>query len=262
MSSGIAHRVLGLFCALCLAASATAQLKPGTGAQHSSLRVGDQLVVNYFDSDPDQYETHLVITDVEGAGSVVNVLMYDMGGILLDQQTFFLPIFGKVNYNPADHLHNRKFKGTIRIISDGGNVAAQYWQFYRDPERMPFNTAVPVADGEGGQALLCQHFVADPSIDAKLVLSNPLLDSSITVAVTFYLDHGKQLSKGRYVIPANGSIVINPFEANEGVVRTGLAYCEVIGTGKLTGEYWQLAEREIYQVSLPLEVIPKRVKDW
>jgi hypothetical protein len=258
MMSGSAYRTAGLICAVFLTFQAHAQFAPA----RSSLRVGDQLVLNYFDSDPEQYETHLVITDVEGAGSVVNVLMYDMDGALLDQHAYFLPIFGKVNYNPADRLQNRRFKGTIRIISDGGNVAAQYWQFYRDRKRMPFNTAVPVADGEGGQALLCQHFVADPTIDAKLVLSNPSLDSAVTVAVTFYLDRGKQLSRDRYSIPPNGSIIINPYEANEGLVRTGLAYCSVIGTGMITGEYWQLAEREEYQVSLPLEVIPKRVREW
>jgi hypothetical protein len=240
---------------------AGAQSRSGEDANRG-LRVGDQLVVNYFDSDPAEYETHLVITDVEGSGSVVNVLVYDSDGTLLDQQSYFLPIFGKVNYNPADRLQKRVFRGTIRIVSDGGNVAAQYWQFYRKPERMPFNTAIPVSDGEGAQAVLVQHFVADPAIDAKIVLANPASDSAVTVAVTFYLDQGKQLSKNRYRIPANGSIVIRPYEANEGLVRTGLAYCEVQSTGKITGEYWQLSEKETYQVALPLETIPKRLKDW
>jgi hypothetical protein len=245
----------------CLPVAAGAQSRAWEYASRG-LRVGDQLVVNYFDSDPAEYETHLVITDVEGSGSVVNVLVYDNDGSLLDQQSYFLPIFGKVNYNPADRLQQRKFKGTIRIVSDGGNVAAQYWQFYRKAERMPFNTAIPVSDGEGAQAVLVQHFVADPGIDAKIVLSNPASDSAVTVAVTFYLDRGKQLSKDRYRIPANGSIVIRPYEANEGLIRTGLAYCEVLSAGKITGEYWQLSEAEKYQVALPLEVIPKRVKDW
>ena len=245
----------------CLSPVAGAQSRAWDDASRG-LRVGDQLVVNYFDSDPDEYETHLVITDVEGSGSVCNVLVYDSDGVLLDQQSYFLPIFGKVNYNPADRIKSKLFKGTIRIVSDGGNVAAQYWQFYRKPERMPFNTAIPVSDGEGAVSLLCQHFVADPKIDAKLVLSNPASDSAVTVAVTFYLDKGKQLSRDRYRIPPNGSVIIQPYDANEGLVRTGLAYCEVISAGKITGEYWQLSEGEKYQVALPLEVIPKRLKDW
>ncbi len=238
-----------------------AQDASGVGA-HALLRVGDQLIVNYFDSDPEKYETHLVITDVEGSGSVVNVMVYDNDGKLYDAESYFLPMFGKVNYDPGKRLKDKRFRGTIRIYSDGGSVAAQYWQFYRNPDLMPFNTAIPVADARGGTALLCQHFVSDPAIDARLYLSNPASDSSITVAVTFYLDKGKQISRDRYTIPANGSIVILPFQANEGLVRTGLAYCEVVGSGNITGEYWQLAQGEKYQVSLPLEVIPKRAKDW
>jgi hypothetical protein len=227
-----------------------------------NLRVGNQLVVNYFDADPDMYETHLVITDVEGSGSVVNVLVYDAEGRLTDDQSYVLPIFGKVNYNPADRLPGRRFRGTVRIFSDGGNVAAQYWQFFRDPRKTCFNTAIPVSDGEGTAALLCQHFVSDGPIRARLYLTNPSLDSTVTVAVTFYLDRGKQLSRDRYRIAPNASISIDPFEANEGLVRTGLAYCEVLGGGKITGEYWQLHPEEEYQISLPLDVIPKRARDW
>lgn len=234
----------------------------GLQGQVPTLRIGDQLVVNYFDSDPDEYETHLVITDVEGAGPVVNILVYDDKGELLDQQFYFLPIFGKVNYNPADRIGNRKFKGTIRIQSDGGNVAAQYWQFYKHSEKTPFNTAIPASDGEGSTALLVQHFVSDPNIDSQLVLVNPASDSSVTVAVTFYLDTGKQLTRDRHEIPPNGSIFLDPFEENEGLIKTGVAYCEVLRGGKITGEYWQASPGEQYQISLPMEIIPERARDW
>ncbi|MDH7514507.1 MAG: hypothetical protein QHI48_01345 [Bacteroidota bacterium] len=234
----------------------------GEEQERRSLRVGDQLVLNYFVSDPQNFENHLVITDVEGSGAVVNVLVYDTSGTLLDEEAYFLPIFGKVNYDPSARLLGKIFQGTIRIISDGGNVAAQYWQFHRQEKERPFNTALPVADGEGAEALLCQHFVADPDVQARLILSNPESDSSVTVAVTFYLDRGKQLSRDKYRIPPNGAIVIDPFEANEGLKRTGLAYCAVLGRGKITGEYWQRVTREFYQVSLPLEGIPKRLREW
>ncbi|MFZ1731194.1 MAG: hypothetical protein WBQ23_01715 [Bacteroidota bacterium] len=232
------------------------------GERTPQLRVGDQLVVNYFEADPALFETHLVITDHEGTGSVVNVLLYEMDGSLVAAQSFFLPIFGKVNYNPADDLGDRKFKGTIRIFSDGGNVSAQYWQFYKEPERSVFNTAIPASDAHGSKALLCQHFVSSPDIGAHLVLVNPAYDSAVTVAVTFYLDRGKQLTRDKHSIPPNGMLELNPYTENEGLIKTGLAYCEVVGEGSITGEYWQSSEAERYQVALPLDIIPVRTKHW
>jgi hypothetical protein len=231
----------------------------GQGAQ---LRVGDQLLVNYFEADPEVFETHLVITDHEGSGSVVNVLLYDLDGTLAAEHSFFLPIFGKVNYNPADDLGTKRFRGTIRIYSDGGNVSAQYWQFYRNPNNSVFNTAIPASDARGSRALLCQHFVSAPDIRARLVLVNPASDSTVTVAVTFYLDRGKQLTREKHRIPPNGMIALDPYAENEGLVRTGLAYCEVVGEGVITGEYWQASDAERYQVSLPMETIPVREKHW
>jgi hypothetical protein len=228
----------------------------------SSLRVGDQLIVNYFESDPDVFETHLVITDVEGSGAVVNVLIYDDKGALVNEESYFLPMFGKVNYNPTDRLKGKKMRGSIRIVSDGGNVAAQYWQFYKDRSKGPFNTAIAASDGQGASALLCQHFVSDNFVDSKLILCNPESADTVVVAVVFYLDRGKQLSRDRYMIPPNGQLVILPYEANEGLIKTGLAYCEVLRGGMITGEYWQSVVREDYQVSLPLEMIPKRERDW
>lgn len=250
-----------MFAIACVSHGARAQFS-FEGEHAPQLRVGDQLVVNYFEADPDVYETHLVITDHEGTGSVVNVLLYDMDGTLVDDQSYFLPIFGKVNYNPADHIGGRRFKGSIRIYSDGGNVSAQYWQFYRDPLRSAYNTAIPASDAHGASALLCQHFVAAPDIDARLVLVNPAADSAVTVAVTFYLDHGKQLTRDKHVIPPNGMIELNPYIENEGLIKTGLAYCEVVGEGAIVGEYWQASPAENYQVSLPLDIIPVRQKHW
>jgi len=241
--------------------SAHAQFFQLQGSE-TSLRVGDQLVINHFVSDPDQYLNHLVITDVEGAGPVVNVLMYDQSGDLLDQHYYFLPLFGKVNYNPADRIGNKKFTGSIRILSDGGNVAAQYWQVYKDRQKSGFNTAIPAADGEGSTALLVQHFVSDPNIDAKLILVNPSSDTTATVAVTFYLDRGKQLTRDRHKIPPNGSVILDPFKENEGLIKTGVAYCEVLKGEKITGEYWQASNGEGYQISLPMEIVPERARDW
>lgn len=250
-----------IFAVACVSVEARAQFA-FEGERTPQLRVGDQLVVNYFEADPDVFDTHLVITDHEGSGSVVNVLLYNMDGSLIAAQSFFLPIFGKVNYNPAHDLGGRKFKGTIRIYSDGGNVSAQYWQFYNNPDRSVFNTAIPAGDAHGSKALLCQHFVSAPDIGAHLVLVNPAADSAVTVAVTFYLDRGKQLSRDKHSIPPNGMLELNPYTENEGLIKTGLAYCEVVGEGRITGEYWQSSEAERYQVSLPLDIIPVRTKNW
>ncbi|HOJ03946.1 MAG TPA: hypothetical protein PK916_08080 [Bacteroidota bacterium] len=241
---------------------AHAQFSFEAGEQASPLRVGDQLIVNHFVADDARYATHLVITDHEGTGAVVNVLVYDESGVLVDEQSFFLPIFGKVNYNPAERLKGKVFRGTIHLFSDGGNISAQYWHTYRDPARSAFNTAIPAASAVGSGALLCQHVVAAPGIDARLILTNPSADSAVTVSVTFYLDRGKQLTRDKHSIPPNGMLALDPYVENEGLARTGLAYCEVIGHGVITGEYWQASEEERYQVSLPLDAIPVREKHW
>lgn len=256
-------RVILLFvCAIaCVSSVARAQFA-FEGERTPQLRVGDQLIVNYFEADPEIFETHLVITDHEGSGSVVNVLLYDLDGAIIASHAYFLPIFGKVNYNPAEDLAGRKFRGTIRIHSDGGNVSAQYWQFYRNPEKSVFNTAIPASDARGARALLCQHFVAAPNVRSRLVLVNPAADSAVTVSVTFYLDRGKQLTRDKHSIPPNGMLALDPYIENEGLVRTGLAYCEVVGDGVITGEYWQASDEERYQVSLPMDAIPVREKHW
>lgn len=254
---------------ICMLSIAIACVSPEARAQFAfegerspQLRVGDQLLVNYFEADPDEFETHLVITDHEGTGSVVNVLLFDLDGVMIAEHAFFLPIFGKVNYNPAGDLGGKKFRGTIRIYSDGGNVSAQYWQFYNNPDKSIFNTAIPATAAGGSKALLCQHFVAAPDVRARLVLVNPATDSTVTVAVTFYLDRGKQLTREKHRIPPNGMIALDPYSENEGLVRTGLAYCEVVGEGAITGEYWQASDTERYQVALPMEAIPVREKHW
>lgn len=261
MTRNLRYFVFLCFAIACASFVARAQFA-FEGERTPQLRVGDQLLVNYFEADPERFETHLVITDHEGTGSVVNVLLYDLDGVMVAEHDFFLPIFGKVNYNPAEDLAGRRFRGTIRIYSDGGNVSAQYWQFYRNPDLSVFNTAIPASDALGARALLCQHFVAAPNVRSRLVLVNPAADSSVTVAVTFYLDRGKQLTRDKHRIPPNGMLALDPYVENEGLVRTGLAYCEVVGNGVITGEYWQASDEERYQVSLPMEAIPVREKNW
>lgn len=256
-------RTAFILCAIVCVTSVSRSQFLHSGQGGSSLRVSDQLVVNLFESDPATLEPHLTITDVEGSGPIVNVQLYDEQGRLLDQEAFTLGIFGKANYNPAARLTEKRFRGSIRIHADGGNVSAQYWKWHLDPRQTIYNTAIPVADGAGAEALLCQHFVADPDprVRTRLILVNPGTDS-VRVAVTFYKDTGKQLSRDKYWIAPNAMLEINPVQANEGCTSSGLAYCEVMGAGRITGEYWQTVEYMQYQVSLPLEVIPKRARDW
>ena len=105
--------------------------------QEQQLRVSDQLVIGAFLADTTKYESHLVITDVEGSGSLVDVLVYDANGRLMLENSYVLPMFGKINFDPSAGLDSLPLIGSIRIQSDGGNVAAQYWRFFRDSELSP-----------------------------------------------------------------------------------------------------------------------------
>lgn len=249
----------GVAAFLALGAPACAQT---TGGMRASLRVNDQLVINNFVYDPDRLETHLVITDVEGSGPMVNILIFDEAGNLQLQKQCLLPMFGKLNYIPSGILGRSTFTGSIRIIADGGNVAGQYWQFYKNSELSYYDTTLPASDGTGAEALLCQHFVSDRNVDSQIILSNAESDSIAAVVVTFYLDRGKQLSRDRYTIPPNGRISISPFAANEGIQKTGTAVAETLNNCRITGEYWQKSPGDRYQVSLPLEHIPRQKHPW
>jgi len=230
-----------------------------------SAQVGKTLIVNNFISDPDALETHLVITDVDGVGPNVKVSIYNEDGRLIYERFETLHAFGKLNYNPADYLtqyqfgfnQNPKFRGTIRVTSDGGNIAGQYWQFYKKEGMGYMNTAVPAAEGQGYDKLVCQHFVSDKKIDAELVLANAMSTRPTTVMVKFYSDEGGITSSKKVVIQPNGIVRINPYKATHGLRMTGTAYVEVIGKGKITGEYWQASQSEKYQVALPLEGVTK-----
>ncbi|MBN1447000.1 MAG: hypothetical protein JXA28_03640 [Bacteroidetes bacterium] len=230
-----------------------------------NAQIGQKLVINRFVSDPDNIETHVVISDVDGVGPNLKITIYNEEGRLVYERYETLNAFGKINYDPLSYLNayqhgynqNPKFSGTVRIESDGGNIVGQYWEKYRNTEKAYLNIAVPAADGNGYDKLVCQHFVSDKSVNAQIIISNTEIARPVTIDAKFYSDNGGLVGVEKRVIPANGVISINPFKSLKGVQMTGTAYIVVVGAGKITGEYWQAAEREKYQVALPLEGVIK-----
>lgn len=228
-------------------------------------QVGQNLVINRFVSDPDNIETHVVITDVDGVGPNLKITIYNEEGRLVYERYETLNAFGKINYDPLTYLNayqhgynqDPKFTGTVRIESDGGNIVGQYWEKYRNENQSYLNIAVPAADGKGYDKLVCQHFVSDKSVKSQIIVSNVAMARPTTINVKFYSDHGGLVGVEKRVIPANGAVSINPYKSLKAVQMTGTAYIAVVGAGKITGEYWQASEPEKYQVALPLEGVTK-----
>lgn len=234
-------------------------------AAQLEAQVGKNLVINRFVSDPDNIETHVVVSDVDGVGPNIKISIYNEEGRLVYERYETLNAFGKINYNPLTYLnayqhgYNQKpvFSGTVRIESDGGNIAGQYWEKYRTTEKSYMNIAVPAADGKGYDKLICQHFVSDKTVDSRIIISNvdPVL--SVNVDVKFYSDNGGLVGTEKRTIQPNGVTSIAPHKSLRGVQMTGTAYIVVSGAGKITGEYWQAVEKEKYQIALPLEGVAK-----
>ena len=228
-------------------------------------QIGQNLVINRFVSDPDNIETHVVISDVDGVGPNIKISIFNDEGRLVYERYETLNAFGKINYDPLTYLNayqhgynqSPKFTGTVRIESAGGNIAGQYWEMNRDLDKAYMNIAVPAADGKGYDKLVCQHFVSDKSVNSQILVSNTEATRPVTIDVKFYSDNGGLVGVEKRVIPANGVSSINPFKSLKGVQMTGTAYVVVVGAGKITGEYWQAVEREKYQVALPLEGVTK-----
>ncbi len=230
-----------------------------------AAQTGQKLIVNNFVSDPEALETHLVITDVDGVGPNIKVSLFNEDGRLVYEQFETLHAFGKLNYNPADYMQkyqhgfNQKpiFRGTIRIESQGGNIAGQYWQFYKNPENSFLDIAIPAANGIGYDKLVCQHFVSDRDVESRLIVANAEANRAVTVMVKYYSDAGGLTSSERIVVQPNGMLALDPFKGTKGLKMTGTAYLEVIGNGKVTGEYWQKSDHEKYQIALPFEGVVK-----
>jgi hypothetical protein len=228
-------------------------------------QAGKKLIINNFASDPEEIETHVVISDVDGVGPNIKLSIFSEDGRLVYERYETLNAFGKINYNPLTYLNayqhgynqHPKFKGTLRLESDGGNIIGQYWEMHKDKKQSFMNIAVPAADGEGYDKLVCQHFVSDKNIEASIIVANAEANRPVTINVKMYSDDGGLVATEQFIIQANGIVRIDPFKVTKGVKMTGTAYMVVVGAGKVAGEYWQASSAEKYQVALPLEGVTK-----
>lgn len=209
-------------------------------------QAGKQLIINHFVSDPEVIEGHLVISDVNGKGGTVNIAVFDQQGNLAGKAAETIPAGGKLNVNAEKYVLGKKMVGTMRITSTT-DVAGQYWQFYKNPALGWKNIAVPAAVGPGATKLVCQHFVADPTIESYIVVADAE-GMGPTVYVEFYSDAGELAGQTKIDIPKFGKFSIQPLALVGNKKMTGVAYIQTEG-GKITGEYWQVSEREKYQVA-------------
>ncbi len=209
-------------------------------------QAGKVLIVNHFVSDPAVIEGHLVVTDVAGKGGSVNIAVYDESGSLAGKAQEMIPPSGKINVNPGTYVKDRKMIGTIRVTANQP-VVGQYWQFYKDSKLGWKNIAVPAANAPGYTKLVCQHFVSDPDVESYLVVADAE-GKAKQVFVEFYSDEGELAGQTTVTIPANGKFSIQPYELVGRKKMTGVAYIQTDG-GRVTGEYWQVAPKEMYQVA-------------
>jgi len=207
---------------------------------------GKNLVINHFVSDPSVIEGHIVVADVEGSGGTVKLMFYDQSGNLAGEGTETIPAHGKVNVNPDKYTQGKKMIGTVRLAASRP-VAGQYWQFYKDSKLGWKNIAVPAAVGPGATKLVCQHFVSDAGIESYLVVADGS-GKGTTVYVDFYSDNGDLAGQTKVTVPANGKVSIEPYELVGKKRMTGVAYIQSEG-GPITGEYWQVSDKEKYQVA-------------
>jgi len=220
-----------------------------------SVTKESSLIINRFVSDP-ELRTYLVVTDAEGVGVKIRIQIYDEDGRLKYDKYEILNPFGKINIDPSLCVNNEKMNGSIRVFSEEGKIVGQYWQFYKKLELGYKNTAIAAADGKGFTKILCQHFVSDPSIETYIVVSNVEKDKPAVVNIKYYDNNGAIISIQRKVIQPNGCISAEPFK-DTNVKTTGVAVVDSEMGIKITGEYWQCAPSENYQIALPMEGITR-----
>lgn len=231
----------------------------------SHAQIGKDLIINNFHFDPAKIENHLVISDVDGISQNIRISIVDEAGKIVYERYETLKAFGKLNYNPFVHVNtfnhgyntNPNFRGSIRIEAQNGSVAGQYWEMYKEKASAFNNIAVPAADANGYDKLVCQHFVSDKGIDAAIVIANAEPKRETKVDLKLFSDEGGLIASGSYTIPANGVVRLDPYKLTRSQQITGTAYITVVGAGKVTGEYWQASPNERYRIALPLEGVTK-----
>ncbi len=209
----------------------------------------ERYIINHFVSDPKVIESHLVITDVEGKGPIVTMKFYDNAGKLLGEGKELIQPFGKLNLNPGKYVNNSVVNGTIHIESAGGNIVAEYWQFYKDAGESWKNTTAIGQEKKGFSRLVCPHFVADPNVEVYLVLASAN-GKDVVVTVTFRDDSGKELGSTRELIKSNGKLALQPNK----ILKTkanGVVFITTEG-GRITADYWQAESMKKYQIATPI----------
>ncbi|MCZ7557423.1 MAG: hypothetical protein M5R41_13570 [Bacteroidia bacterium] len=219
----------------------------------SAVRVhaqgSERYIINHFVSDPKVIESHLVITDVEGKGPIVTMKLYDNDGKLLGEGKELVQPFGKLNLNPGKYIDNRIANGTIHIESAGGNIVAEYWQFYKNAAESWKNTTTIGQEKKGYAQLVCPHFVSDPGVEVYIVLANADGKDAI-VKLSFRDDSGKELASSRELVKANGKLVLQPSNIVKSKA-TGVVHITAEG-GRVTADYWQAEAAKKYQIATPI----------
>jgi hypothetical protein len=210
---------------------------------------GRSLIVNHFVSDPRSIESHLVITDVDGMGPTITVTLYDNDGNQAGTHRELVPKFGKLNLDPAKYVGGKVMTGTIHITADNGDVLGEYWQFYKNNNESWKNTTTIAQIDPGYIKLACPHFVADPGVEAYLVIA-AAEGKEATINVKYCDDNGREIKTERVMINANGKKSLKPFDAVK-TQTTGVAYITA-ESGRITGEYWQAEKAKQYQIANPM----------
>lgn len=208
----------------------------------------DKYVINHFVNDPKIIDAHLVITDVEGIGPIVAIKFYDNDGNLIGEGKELVQPFSKLNLDPGKYV-SKVANGTIHIEAEGGNIVAEYWQFYKDPNESWKNTTTAGQDAAGYSKLVCPHFVSDPDVEVYIVLANTD-NKDVIVNVVFHDDNGREVGKARELVKANGKITLQPWQIVKNKA-TGVAFISAQG-GKITADYWQAEIAKSYQIATPI----------
>lgn len=213
-----------------------------------SAQGAEKYIINHFVNDPGVIEAHLVITDVQGKGPIVRMKFYDNDGKLIGEGKELVQPYGKLNLNPSKYVKGVG-NGTIHIEAEGGNIIAEYWQFYRDRAESWKNTTTVGQEAKGYSKLVCPHFVSDPDVEVYIVLANTNGRDAVA-SITFHNDSGTEIGKSRELVRGNGKTIIQPYSVI-GSKANGVAFISVEG-GKITADYWQAEKAKKYQIATPV----------
>ncbi len=217
-------------------------------ASRTFAQGAEKYIINHFVNDPKVIEAHLVITDVQGKGPIVNMTFYDNDGNVIGKGKELIQPYGKLNLNPEKYV-SKVANGTIHIEASGGNIVAEYWQFYKNAAESWKNTTTVGQEAVGYSKLVCPHFVSDPDVEVYIVLANPDGKDAV-VNVVFHDDAGREVGKARELVRANGKTVILPHNVIKSKA-TGVAFITAEG-GRVTADYWQAEAKKSYQIATPI----------